>query len=184
MNAQLEENTTAVNGLLHGRSFVIDLEWKFPDDLDLAVLCVGHAGTPNTLVYYGSPGARSVAPFVHLAHESTGDGRMKQRREHMVVVNSNAHERMFIFVWDHNAVAEGRDANFLQDPEGYEVTVTDRRNQCVNLQQAPKTGNCILVGKIEGNVITNIGEPNLVTSIDNQMKQLSIMASKPERAMQ
>lgn len=133
-----------------GNALVIDLAWSFGDDLDLAAYCVAPGSEPGHVVYFDNRGKRTVAPHVHLAHMSDGDGRSKTRREHLILTNVSANEAVFIFVWDHDAVLAGKPASFMMNPDSYDLTVRDKRNRRTRLLASePEEGNCMLYAAID-----------------------------------
>lgn len=137
-----------------GKAFVVNLDWTFADDLDLAAVCVGMNGE-RSFVYYGDEGSRSKYPFAHLAHHSDGDGRSKHRTEHLVIADALSHESIYLFIWDHEATEAGKKAAFSEKPDSYELTVTDVSNRRVHLDRvegAPH--NCLLLGVITNRQVT------------------------------
>lgn len=161
--------------VMAGDGFVIDLDWEFPDDLDLAGLCVNGDGAE--LVYYGRLGRRHDPPFMHLAHESDGSARSKHRREHLVVTRASAHERIYLFVWDHEATREGHVAAFAQAPESYELTITDRTNARVHLDRpCGSPDNCILLGCLQGNRIVAEDRGVLISDSSRHIAELLSLA--------
>ena len=161
---------------LWGNSFIVDLEWTLSDDLDLAALCISKEGNNNSLIYHGSVGKRAAPPYVHLAHESDGDGRMKLRREHLVITRSNANSAILIFVWDHAAVASGSWAEFLRKQGSYSISVTDQRNHRIQLHSSAAAGNCLLVGQIRDSHVSSCGRATTVEEASHLSWHLADLA--------
>lgn len=160
---------------LSGRALVVNLDWQLGDDLDLAALCVGQHGAE--LIYYGNVGARIRAPFMHLAHSSEGDGRSKFRREHLVIADRNAHEEIHLFVWDHDAALAGKSAEFAGNPDSYGLSVTNERNQQVQLgHQARNAVNCVYSGVIRPDSVVATRDTACLNGVGEHVSVIKRMA--------
>lgn len=165
---------------LLGNAAVVDLKWKMPADLDLGIVCEGEQ---TTLVYFGNEGRRTSRPYAHLAHQSDGTGRVKTRREHAVLTRLTGYERYHIFVWDHDAVTESREASFLEDPDSFSVSVTDRTNlQWMFERQPAKEANCALVGVIENGRAENRWITGKLSGEGSKLSELCRIASGDDNA--
>lgn len=137
-----------------GDSLVINLEWDLSADLDLAAVCDAESDNEIEMVFFDQPGRRSSTPFVHLLGDSSGAGRTKFRKEHMVITRASANRAIHIFVWDHRGVMEGEAADFLNNNDSVTVKAIDGNNQVVSAALFESRGvNCVHVFTIENNTI-------------------------------
>lgn len=141
---------------LGSKAIAVDVQWTMPCDIDLAALCVRKDSDGVELIYHGNEGKRLEYPHGHLFHESVSNSRTKYRREHLVLVDHSLHEKVHIFVWDHEAASGGREVEHEGIGADLSVTVVDQFNKVISipLDGALRGNNCLLVASIEsGQVI-------------------------------
>jgi len=148
----------AVEGTeMRGPAFVVNLTWEVAADLDLAAVCVPKDGGKPQLIYYGSVGRRCEAPFVHLAVDHQGGGRSKLRREHLVIANGDAHQKILLYVWNHDAIAEKKEGETVAEKGAWCLGIRDRYNSGAIIEQAfGAKENMMLVGELRGNRFTSL----------------------------
>lgn len=183
MAANLTELVPGRLSFVRGNEFVVNLDWQFPADLDLAALCISHDTRPPELVYHGNMGRRTSFPFAHLAHQSEGSDRVKQRREHLVITNAAAHSEIYFFVWDHMAVHLARAAEFAVNPESYRLCLSDRTNHKVRVATAPATAcNCLLLARLrDGSAVHHCQSGILMEESDNPIDPLLALLEPQEQ---
>lgn len=144
---------------LKGEALVIDLAWEAAVDLDLAALGVDEIAGTADLVYFGRRGTRCEAPFMHLAIDHSGEGRRKQRREHLVVSRQSSIPAIYLFTWDHDAFDEGKRSNECLGRRDWSLSVRDRHNSLITTTGVfEKELNLSLVGMIRDSQFKEIAD--------------------------
>ena len=140
---------------LDGSAFVVNLVWDVAADLDLAALCVDESSRSACLVYYGMTGTRCEWPFTHLAVDHHGGGRSKLRREHLVISDCSAHDAIYLFVWDHDAIRT-RSNGEMNSSRPWELSILDRHNARISVRSAFESSrNLALVGMLKQGEFNN-----------------------------
>jgi hypothetical protein len=173
-------NETGQERRLDGDAIVVNMAWEASVDLDLAGLCVPVNGDRASLVYYGNRGTRCEAPFAHLALDHQGGGRRKQRREHLVITNLDAQEQIFLFGWDHDAIAGGPATEVDAGIREWVVTMMDRYNMRIVCHGAfDHHHNLTLVGAITNRVFVDIGKSARVTAQSELLPVIKSLVDVP-----
>lgn len=165
---------------LDGDAIVVNMVWEASVDLDLAGVCVPANGERASLVYYGNRGTRCEAPFAHLALDHHGGGRRKQRREHMVITNLDAQAQIFLFAWDHDAIAGTSGAEGDVGIREWVATVMDRYNSRIVCRGAfDGFSNLSLIGTVTNRVFEEVGLSHRVESRSDLLPTIRLLVNLP-----
>lgn len=142
---------------LHKGAIAVNVHWSVPLDLDLAALCVSKT-RPTELVYHANEGRRMSSPYCHLSHDGDSSARTKDRREHLVVLNHSALDRIHLYLWDHKTAQAGGCLNAHELEGDVKIELIDRMNRVIEipLEATGKEWNCLQIGTIaQGHVIAD-----------------------------
>ncbi len=137
-------------------AITINLDWKLPLNLDLGALCIADNGD-RQLICHENVGSRLSWPFAHLAHQSTEIGRVKHRREHLVITNCSASHKIFVAVWDKHALDDVSDSDFCRLPGECSIRVHTQDNTSHLIEFTPLAGNIVLAAVISRFQLETIG---------------------------
>ena len=128
-------------------ALMINLDWKLPVNLDLGALCIGRDGN-RRLISHEDVGSRLEWPFAHLAHRTMEIGRVKHRREHLVITSSQACELITLIVWDKHAVMSQEASDFCRHPEELSIKAHMQNNMTIDLTFRGAEGNLVTAATI------------------------------------